>query len=128
MSPKKRIEEILYHFYEVEVDYAPQNDNAYFKGLGLIEIDSLQTERDQYYTLLHEFAHVVAMQKKDFTYMGDGGIIINESQAWHYSEVLIDQYELPICELSWEAFKRRSVDSYVKREEIESKNTVHNRV
>ena len=103
------------HQYDVVVEYGDNADNAYFKNIGLIEISTSQTEEEQYFTLLHEASHVVVMQKKDFTYLGESGIILNEALAWAEAEDLIQNLSLPLDQKRWQRFKDRSIASYIER-------------
>ena len=118
---REKIESLLYHIYGVQVLYGPDCDNAYFKELCLVEISTSQSELLQYYTLLHEAGHVIAMEKKDFTYLGESGIILNEACAWIQAEELIST-DLSCNSLyeSWGEFQVSSVTSYIERRRVEN--------
>ena len=78
-TTKESMEAIVSYLYSccgVEVYFEDHADNAYYPGLGRIEINSSRPLREQYHTLLHEFAHVLLYPNTA------------EIDAWNRAEVI----------------------------------------
>jgi len=128
-----KVENFLYQEYEIQVDYAQDNDNAYYQDLSLIEINTRQNFKCRLHTLLHEAGHVILRLgpdptefKTNFPFMRDRSAMKREDKfhridvmreevlAWEKGRDIARMLDITIDEKKWSKHRQEALAAYVE--------------
>ena len=128
-----KIESFLFNEYGVEVDYAQDNDNAYYHDLSLIEINTRQNFRSRLHTLLHEAGHAALRNgvspiefKTRFPFMRDVfserrvnkfhriDVLREEVLAWDKGKEIAQMLSIALDEDIWNRHRQEALAAYVE--------------
>jgi hypothetical protein len=123
----------LFNEYGVEVDYAQDNDNAYYHDLSLIEINTRQNFRSRLHTLLHEAGHAALRNgvspiefKTRFPFMRDVfserrvnkfhriDVLREEVLAWDKGKEIAQMLNIALDEDIWNRHRQEALAAYVE--------------